>query len=543
MPSDGAAGKKQKKKKDKVRSAWIAFVGRIVAQILGAVAAIALGLLFVQNYGPGRNQEADAPAATTDVRPARTRTPQAGGVALAVLPLDNFSGDASQEYFADGMTEALIADLARISGLRVISRTSSMQYKGQKKPLPEIARELAVDFILEGSVMRSADRVRITAQLIDAATDEHVWTGSFDRTIRDVFALQAEIASQVAREVNAAVTAAGAESGPPRAAVDPEAFDRYLKGRQVWNSRAAVDPEAFDLYLKGRQAWNSRTAEGAREARRYFEESVQRDPMFALGYAGLADTYTLMPSPGESLEKARAAAARALELDPNLAEAHTSLGALHHRYDRNVAAAEADFLRALELNPAYATAHQWYAILLAEEGREADALRHVQQAVALDPSMPAIRQTCALVHYYGRRFSEAVEEARRALQLQADLPVAREVLARALLASASHKEVVEFVDAVPEPRSPELLGLLSVAYRRVGDPVRGEALFRRLQAVRPFPVHAVARWYAASGDGEAALKLMQGTRGDLNFQQIKADPVFDGIRNDARFVALSSARR
>jgi TolB-like protein/Tfp pilus assembly protein PilF len=541
-PSDGAAGGKKKKKKDKVRSAWIAFVGRIVAQIVGAVAAIGLGLLFIQNYGTGRTQEAAAPAPTTDVRPARTRTPGAGGVALAVLPLDNFSGDASQEYFADGMTEALIADLAGINGLRVISRTSSMQYKGQKRPLPEIARELAVDFILEGSVARSSDRVRITAQLIDAATDEHVWTGSFDRTIRDVLALQTDIANQIAREVNVAVTEAGAGSGPRRAAVDTEAFDRYLKGRQAWNSRAAVDPEAFDLYLKGRQAWNRRTVEGAREARRYFEQSVQRDPMFALGYAGLADTYTLMPSPGESLEKARAAAARAIELDPNLAEAHTSLGALHHRYDRNVAAAEADFLRALELNPAYATAHQWYAMLLAEEGRDADALRHAEQAVALDPLMPAIRQTCALVHYYGRRFGRAIEEARRGLELQADLPVAREVLARALLASDADKDVVELVEALPEPRSPELLGLLSVAYRRTGDP-RADALFRRLQAARPFPVHAVARWYAATGNGDAALALMQRTHDDWNFSEIKADPVFDGIRNDARFVALSRTPR
>lgn len=541
---NGPAGEKQKKKKkNKVRSAWISFVGRIVAQILGAVAAMGLGLLFIQNYGPGRTQEADAPATTRDARPTRTRTPRADGVALAVLPLDNLSGDPSQEYFADGMTEALIADLARISGLRVVSRTSSMQYKGQRKPLPEIARELAVDFILEGSVARSVDRVRITAQLIDATTDEHVWTSSFDRTIRDVLGLQAEIANQVAREVNAVVTAASAGSAPRRATVDPEAFDRYLKGRQVWNSRAAVDPEAFDLYLKGRQAWNRRTAEGTREARRYFGESVQRDPMFALGYAGLADTYTLMPSPGESLERARAAAARALELDPNLAEAHTSLGALHHRYDGNVPAAEADFLRALELNPAYATAHQWYAILLAEEGREADALRHVQQAVALDPLMPAILQTHALVHYYGRRFGQAIEEARRGLQLQADLPVAQEVLARALLASDSPKEVVKFVEALPEPHSPELLGLLSVAYRRTGDLPKSDALFRRLQSLRPFPVHAVARWYAASGNGEAALKLMQGARDDLNVQQSKADPVFDGIRNDARFVALSPARR
>lgn len=208
-PCAAAADEKRKKKKSKVRSAWIAFVGRIVAQILGAVAAIGLGLIFIQNYGPGWNQEANALTSTSDARPQRTRAPRADGVALAVLPLDNFSGEASQEYFADGMTEALIADLAQIHGLRVVSRTSSMQYKGQRKPLPEIARELAVDFILEGSVAQSSDRVRITAQLIDATTDEHVWTGSFDRTIRDVLALQAEVSNRIAREVNVALPLTG----------------------------------------------------------------------------------------------------------------------------------------------------------------------------------------------------------------------------------------------------------------------------------------------------------------------------------------------
>jgi TolB-like protein len=208
-PTDGSADAKRTKKKRKVRSAWIAFVGRIVAQIFGAVAAIGLGLLFLQSYGPAWNQEANALAAISDARPPRTRAPRASGVALAVLPLDNFSSEASEEYFADGMTETLTAELARINGLRVVSRTSSMQYKSQRKPLPEIARELAVDFILEGSVARSADRVRITAQLIDATTDEHVWTGSFDRTIRDVLALQADVSNEIAREVKVALPLTG----------------------------------------------------------------------------------------------------------------------------------------------------------------------------------------------------------------------------------------------------------------------------------------------------------------------------------------------
>jgi TolB-like protein len=366
----------RKKKKDKVRSAWISFFGRIIAQVFGAVASIVLGVLILQNYQAARNSETPPRA---DPTPSRTQARDPGVVGIAVLPLTNLSGDPQQEYFADGMTEALISDLAQIPGLRVTSRTSSMYYKGLRKPLPDVAQELGVDLVLEGSVARSGDRVRVTAQLIDAARDQHVWARTYDQRARDVLSLQGQIASAVALEVRGALTAS-------------------QQSRFV--TRAQVDPAVYDLYLKGRYAWNQRTQSGFQEAIRYFDEAIRRDPSFALAYAGLSDAYGLLggvPDRAESNARAKAAAERALALDDTLAEAHTSLAAHLHRNELRPAAAERQFRRAIELNPGYATAHQWYAILLAEEGREQEAAGHAQRAVTLDPLSGVMHQTLALL--------------------------------------------------------------------------------------------------------------------------------------------------
>ena len=254
-----AAEKKKKKKKDKVRSAWISFAGRIVAQIVGAAATIVLGIYLVTSH------RGEPDRASSRV-PRVARTPGAEP-SLAVLPFDNYSGDASQDYFVNGMTEALIADLARVRGLRVISRTSSMHYQGQKKSLPEIAGELGVDLLVEGSVARSGNRVRITAQLIDGASDEHIWARSYEDKVEDVLALQSRIATAIAGEVRGAVSSSAA------------------------GTRRAVDPEVYDLYLRGRNAWNTRSPEGFEQARTYFQQAIDKDPSFALAHAGLADTY------------------------------------------------------------------------------------------------------------------------------------------------------------------------------------------------------------------------------------------------------------
>ncbi len=398
---------KSQKKKDKVRSAWISFVGRIVAQLVGAAATVSLGLYVVQRYqAPAAVQPAAAqPSSGAEARPAahRTRSPRAAGVSLAVLPLDDYSGQADQAYFVDGLTEAIIADLARLDGLRVISRTSSMHYKGASRPLPEIAAELDVDLIVEGSVVRSGSRVRVTVQLIDAASDEHLWSRSYDRAAGDVLGLQAELAKAIAAEVDVAVA--------------PLQAQRFA-------ARGSVAPETYDLYLRGREAAGRRTADSLREAVGLFERAVARDPSFALGYAGLADAYSLM---GASIYAqvdartvmplARSAAEKALELDGDLAEAHLSLAAVRRRYDWDWRAADREFRRALELKPGDVTAHLWYGLYLAEQGRHDEAVTHARRAADLDPLSPLVHRGVGTVHFFGRRYEEARAAQGRALAL------------------------------------------------------------------------------------------------------------------------------
>ncbi len=254
-----------------------------------------------------------------------------------VLPLENLSGDPAQEYFADGMTDALIGDLARIGELRVISRTSSMHYKGTKKSLPEIAGELKVDAVVEGTVQRSGERVRIRAQLIHAATDRHLWAETYERDVRDVLDLQSEIARAIAREVQIKTTPAEQARLTPRQPVHPKAFDDYLQGRYLF--------------------WNKRTEENLRKAIEYFQSAIREDPAYALAYAGLADCYNALGSvqigalpPVEARRRAEEAAVKALELDPALAEAHSALGYVKH-FNWDWAAAEQEIKRAIELNP------------------------------------------------------------------------------------------------------------------------------------------------------------------------------------------------
>jgi len=312
-PPDDLA-KKKKKKAAKVRSAWISFIGRILAQVIGAAASVVFGLFILQRYQSSSHESKNASTAPAAHRAAVRERRSPGETAVAVLPLANFSGDAKQEYFVDGLTEALTASLAQVKNMRVISRTSSMAYKSGLKPLPEIARELNVDMLVEGSVTRDGDRVRVTAQLIDGVTDEHLWARSFDRRMKDVLTLQNEIARAIAAEV-------GAVAQP--------------------TTQSLVDPAVYDLYLRGRFAWNTRTAAGFDEAEKFFNQAIAKDPNFALAYAGLADVYQLtMQVPGEasSAQKARTAAERAIAIDEKVAEAHASLAGLLHRSDADARA-------------------------------------------------------------------------------------------------------------------------------------------------------------------------------------------------------------
>jgi len=515
-PPNDKAEKKKGKKKDKVRSAWIAFVGRILAQVIGAAATVALGIFVATRMQSRPVDPAPVPSPPRPAAPARAP----GTVAIAVLPLENLSGDAKQEYFADGMTDALITDLAQIGGARVISRTSSMSYKGQRKPLPQIAEELGVDFIVEGSVMRAGDRVRITAQLIDARKDEHVWARTYDHRVRDVFALQGEVATQIAAEVKGALT--------------PSQRTRLAQ-------RKPIDPAVYDLYLRGRYAWNLRTPEGYRDAIRAFEEAIGKDPDFALAHAGLADTYSLQTTGGDRRQattRAKPAALRALELDAGLAEAHTALAAVYHRGEGRRDEAEREFRQALLLNPGYATAHQWYSIFLAEDGRDEEALNHARQAVLLDPLSGTLHMTLGLIQYYGRRYAESEAEERRALELGPQLEMARLFLARTLVAAARPAAAIALYGQEP-PKGAEAIAALAAAHRLSGDAGRADALVKRLRAMDPLPAAALARFHAVTGERAAALDMLERAADmePTSLQALMRDPAFDALRSDARFAA------
>jgi TolB-like protein/Tfp pilus assembly protein PilF len=500
VPAEPATEKKKGKKK-KVRS-------------------VALGIFVATRlHWPRVPEPAPPPTA-----PAVARSPSAM-LSIAVLPLQNLSGDPKQEYFADGMTDALIADLAQMRGARVISRTSSMSYKSQQKTLPQIAQELGVDFIVEGSVVRAGDRVRVTAQLIDARTDEHVWAHAYDHRVRDVLTLQGQAATQIAAAV--------------KGALSPTQQSRLA-------ARQPIDPVSYDLYLRGRYAWNLRTPEGYRDAVAAFEQAIAKDPDFALAHAGLADTYSLM-SAGSRKDldaKAKAAALRALQLDDGLAEAHTSLAAVYHRAEGRRDEAERQFQQALALNPGYATAHQWYAILLAEDGRDAEALAQAEHAVRVDPLSSTMHMTLGLIHYYARRFEKAEEEERRALELRAQ-PFARHFLARALLALGRPAEAAALYAPDSPPPTPDGLAVLAVAHHRLGDGARADALRKQLLGMSPLPTVALARFHVSVGDREAALQMIEKTAESdpVALRTLIADPAFDPLRADPRFAGVVARAR
>ena len=478
-----------------------------------------LGVLVLQRV----NQPADTPVErAADPAPSPAPRSASGEIAIAVLPLDNFSGDPAQDYFADGMTEALTADLARISGLHVISRTSTMLYKNNRKPLRQIAQELGVDLVVEGSVMRAENRVRITAQLIDAKTDRHLWARAYDRTLKDVLALQAEVATAIATEVKGAIPATQVAA---------------------LNQRRAVDPVAYDLYLRGRHEWGLRTPAGYENAIRYYTEATERDPDFAQAYAGLADVYVLQGAPLitgvplQNMKLAQQAAVRAIELDDRLAESHTSLGAVLFFGSRDFAGAEREFRRAIELNRQYPTAHQWLAILLSEQGRDREAVEHATAAVTIDPLSGTMRQTIALVHYYGRRYDEAIAAGRRALELNAQLPLARNIMAKAFMLKGEPKSAAALLEPA-SARTAEGVMLLGVAYARAGARAAADALYKELSARGPDGQGALIQWHAATGNLDAAFALLNQV-GEPPAPVLRVDPFFDQFRDDRRFADLA----
>jgi TolB-like protein/DNA-binding winged helix-turn-helix (wHTH) protein/Tfp pilus assembly protein PilF len=416
---------------------------------------------------------------------------------LAVLPLANLTGDAAQEYFSDGMTDALITNLATLPDLRVISRQSIMRYKGSAKPLPEIARELGVEGVVEGSVVRSGGRVRITAQLIHGATDRHLWAHSYERPLEDVLALQAEVARAIAEEVRATVGA--------------------KETRRLTPARA-VKPDAYDAYLLGRHHWNQRTEPSLDKALEYFRLAVARDPEFALAHAGLALAYgprlALGHVPlGRELAEQRAAALRALELDPGLGDARAALATVRaHEWDW--AAAEAEFRRAVETDPSSSVGHLWYGWYLHAQGRVEESLTQRRRALELDPLSGVVNRSVARDLAALGRDDAALAQWDRTLELEPDrasnhLEVALFHLERGrTAAAASHLERARSI----EPHDPATLAHLAVVHAVIGDAAEARRLLGRLKAeaarrhvspVLPAYVHA------ALGDRDGAFARLE----------------------------------
>ncbi len=448
---------------------------------------------------------------------------------LAVLPLENLSGDPSQEYFADGMTEELTTSLAKIKSLRVISRTSAMQYKKTRKPLAEIARALSVDAVVEGSVARSGDKVRITAQLIEARTDQHVWAEEYNRDLRDVVTMQGEVARDIAQKIRIAVT--------------PEE-------RAKLTGLPRVNPEAYQAYLKGRYYWNKRTEEAVRKAIPYFEQSMSKDPNYPLAYDGLADCwlslgwYGYVP-PKEAFPRGKAAAMRALELDDSLADAHTSLAFASMNYDWDWPAAEREFRKAIELNPNYANAHHWYGDYLSAVGRPEEAIAESKRAFELDPLSPIINAWLGWRYYFARRFDQAIDQYRETLEIDPNFVPVHLVLGQAYEQKGMLKEAITELEnaASLSQGAPLYAASLAHAYAVAGRRREAETLLHQMneRAQHAYvPSFHVAIIYAGLGRKDETLACLEKGYQERSAWMVwlKVDPRFDFVRSDARFQNL-----
>jgi TolB-like protein/DNA-binding winged helix-turn-helix (wHTH) protein/Flp pilus assembly protein TadD len=447
---------------------------------------------------------------------------------VAVLPLANVSGDPGQEYLSEGMTEALITDLAKIPDLRVISRTSVIHYKGASKTLPEIARELNVDAVVEGTVARSGDRVRVTANLVQASPEKHLWADSYEGDLSDLLSLQDNVAREVAEKV-------GRKIMP-----------------QFRGQLAALDREAQEDYLKGRYFWNKRTEAGYVKAISYFQSAIERSPRYAQAYAGLADAYALlgsMPneeiSRAEAMPKAKAAAISALQLDDSLAEAHTSLAFVEMHYDWDWKGAEREFRRAIELNPNYPTAHHWYAYDLAALNRMPEALNEIWRAQQVDPLSAIINTDVAELLYYAGRYDQAIQQANVALEIDPQFLLAHSLLGeiygeqhRYSEALAEGKRAVELSGG-----SPWMLARLGRTYALSGDRSQAEQVLRQLvelSARRKVMSGVVAGVAAALGKNDEAFAAGQKAceERDGGLMLLKYDHFWDPLRSDPRFQQL-----
>src|SRR5438093_1453588 len=486
--------------------------------IVIVAAAFSIGLFFLGRYSAG-NKESGLPPAAAGSLPEKS---------IAVLPFDNLSRDPDNAYFAEGVQDEILTRLAKVADLKVISRTSTQHFKTAPENLPQIAKQLGVTNILEGSVQKAADQVRVNVQLINAITDAHVWADTYDRKLTDIFAVESEIAKNIAETLQARL------SGSEKSSIA---------------KAPTANPEAYELYLKGRFFWNKRTGADLRKAIEYFNQAVARDPNYALAYVGLSDSYLLLPNYGstssqEALPPARSAAKKALALDDSLAEAHASLGLLATiELDLNRALSELE--RAVQLKPNYATAHHWLALADMTLARFDPAIGEGKRAIELDPLSLIINADFSWLYLCARRYDEGEAQARKTLEIDSHFFLAHYYLGIALQLKGRLSEAIpEFQKSFDLNGDPYSLGILGQAYARNGQNEEARKILARLNEqgnARRVAPYAMALVYLGLGDKERAIdELDRGYRdGETNYLfVIKVDPLLDNLRGDPRFEAL-----
>jgi TolB-like protein/Tfp pilus assembly protein PilF len=492
--------------------AWIYIV------LIGA--ALSISLFFLGRYTASRKQ---------------TESAELPEKSIAVLPFENLSGDPNNAYFADGIQDEILARLSKIADLKVISRTSTQKYKSAPDNLREIAKQLDVANILEGSVQKAADQVRVNVQLINAMNDTHIWSDIYDRKLTDIFAVESDIAKTIADTLRAKL------SGAEQSAIA---------------ARPTEDTEAHDLYLKGRYFFGKRTADDFKRAIDYFNQAIAKDPNYPLPYAGIADSYVLLreystESPAEYFAKAKAAADKALALDNNLAEAHVSRGLLFWDAELNLKGAKEEFERAIALNPNYANAHYFFGVsVLTPFGQFDKAIAEVSRAVELDPFSVIINFNLGFCYYYARRYPEAVVQARKAAELgpgffgpHALLGLVHEVSGQREQAISEYQRAYDL--SRHSPGQADYAPLLAGIYALKGD--RAKAL-QQLDEVKALaqrgevPAFRVAGDYVRLGDKNEAIAWLQRSYQNKEYgliTTINVDPMLDPLRGDPRFEALA----
>ncbi|HZE18757.1 MAG TPA: protein kinase [Candidatus Angelobacter sp.] len=448
---------------------------------------------------------------------------------IAVMPLENLSGDPEQDYFADGMTEAVIAGLAKIRALRVISRTSVMRYKGVRESLSEIARALDVSAIVEGSVLRSGNRVRITALLVDVASDRHLWAETYERDVGDILALQSEVACAIAEQIEVTLT--------------PQEEARFAR-------KAPVNPEAFQAYLKGRYHWEKRSEEGLQKARQFFQEAIEHDPAYAPAYSGLADYYITLGNfnladSQDVYPKAKAAALRGLEIDPGSAEAYTSLATVKGSFEWDRQGAEQDYRRAIALNPNYANAHHWFADHLVSLARFDEGMEEIERARSLDPLSLVMRADAAGYLFYAGRYEEAEAAMHKNLELDPEFAPNYRQLGGIYEQMGRYDDAIAAFEKARDVSGSATYSLTALAHTfalagRREDALRMLAELDEIAKKKYVSLYSLSAVHVALQDYDRAFQLLDGAvkSHDRALIWLKVGPRFKPVRTDPRFRAI-----